>query len=222
MSLESPTRSLFLINFITGISDGLVLPLAACMIALPFFGGRPLMIAATGVVLALLGASVFGWARYKGEEEEIHHKHPELGLEEAERELALLKNIGIDDALTESMKVEMEQERALWLKEIRENELGWEQHDKKRACRSAIDTAAGFFTGGILVALPFAVVSQDLLSLLIPLVWALLCMVLQGWLKGRITGRNPAGAAMLSGLRGVAIMIIAGLLAWIIFRLQRG
>ena len=85
MSPQSQTRSLFLINVITGISDGLVLPLAACIIALPFFTGQSLMTAGTGVVLALLGALVFGWARYAGEQEEIHHKHPELGLEEAER-----------------------------------------------------------------------------------------------------------------------------------------
>ncbi len=86
------------------MSEGLVLPLAACIIA-AWLSAPPVFTAiGAGMVIALAGALVFGWARYAGEREEIRHKHPELGLEEAEKELALLKKIGIDVDLTENMK----------------------------------------------------------------------------------------------------------------------
>lgn len=220
MSAQSQKPSLFPVDFLAGMSEGLVLPLAACIIALSFFDGSPLPAMVTGIAVALPGALVFGWARYSGELEEIQHKHPEHGLEEAEKELALLQHIGIDATLTEAMKAEMEQERALWLKEIQEHKLGWEQQDKKRAFRGAMHTAAGFFTGGILVAIPFISVTPERTSLLIPLVWAFVCLGILGWIKGRVTGRSPVGTAAMSSLRGVAITLVAGLVAWAVHHMK--
>ncbi len=222
MPVQPQRKSLFLINFLTGISDGLVLPLAACILALPFFMERPVIVIGIGLTTGFFGALVFGWARYSGEQEEILHKHPELGLEEAQREINLLRNIGIDDSLTEEMKAEMEQERKLWLKEVEENELGWEQQDKNRARRSAMHTGLGFFAGAVLVAVPFALVNRAPVSAVIPLLWILLCLFLLGWYKARLTGRKPLAAAAISGLRGLVIVVITGTIAWVISRMQQG
>jgi VIT1/CCC1 family predicted Fe2+/Mn2+ transporter len=222
MPVQTQQKSLFLVNFLTGISDGLVLPLAACIIAIPFFSGQPAMLSGTGLVTGLFGALVFAWARYSGEREEIHHKHPELGLEEAQREINLLRNIGIDDALTEAMKAEMEQERALWLKEVQDNELGWEQLDEKRARHAALHTGLGFFAGAVLVAVPFTLVNRALMSAIIPLLWILLCLLLLGWYKGKVTDRDPVRAAVFSALRGLVIVMIAGGIAWVVSRLRQG
>lgn len=222
MPVQTQPQSLFLVNFLTGISDGLVLPLAACIIALPFFMGQPAMLGGTGMVIGLFGALIFAWARYSGEQEEIHHKHPEHGLEEAQREINLLRHIGIDDALTEAMKTEMEQERALWLKEVQDNELGWEQQDKSRARRAALHTGLGFFAGAVLVTAPFALVNRAVVSAIIPLLWILLCLLLLGWYRGKVTGRDPVRAAVLSALRGLVIIVIAGAIAWVVTRLRQG
>lgn len=202
------------------MSDGLVLPLAACIVGLAWELEHPFVAVIAGVVVALAGALAFGWARYAGEREEISHNHPQLGLEEAERELALLKTIGIDDALTAGMKAEMEQERALWLKEIAEHELGWEHYDARRARLAAVHTALGFITGGIMVSLPFVIYNGTWASLVPPLCWSLCCLLVLGWGKGRFTGRPPVAAALLSAARGLAIAGVAGLIAWAVTQLR--
>ena len=222
MPVQTQQKSLFLVNFLTGISDGLVLPLAACIIALPFFLGSPVMLTGTGLAVGLFGALVFAWARYSGEQEEIHHKHPEHGLEEAQREIDLLRHIGIDDVLTETMKTEMARERVLWLKEVQDNELGWEQQDKQRARYAALHTGLGFLAGAVLVTAPFALVNPAIVSAIIPLLWILLCLLLLGWYKGKVTDRNPVHAAVFSALRGLVIIVIAGAIAWIVSRLRQG
>lgn len=214
------TASLFPVDFITGLSDGLILPLAACMIALPFAQERVLAPVVAGLAVGLAGACAFGWARYAGEREEIDHKHPQLGLEEAERELSLLKAIGIDDGLTESMKAEMARERELWLREVQEHELGWEQADDARARRGALHTATGFLTGAVLVSAPFLLVHTFSLSLAGPLCWALFCLLVTGWCKGRLTGRPKIITAIVGAARGLTIMTVAAAITWAVIQLQ--
>ncbi len=214
------TPSLFPIDFITGISDGLILPLAACIIALPFADERPLAPVAAGLTFALIGACAFAWALYAGEREEIGHKHPELGRAEAEKELALLQKIGIDEGLTAGMKAEMARERELWLREVQEHQLGWEQADSTRAWRGALHTALGFLTGGILVSAPFLYFQSFAVSLAAPLCWALCCLWVTGWSKGKLTGRPGRLTALISAARGLIMMLVAGGIAWAVMQMQ--
>ncbi len=103
---------------------------------------------------------------------------------------------------------------------MQEHELGWEQEDGKRAGHSGLVTGAGFFAGGALVTLPFIAFTGELHTFIFPFCWALLCLSVLGWAKGYITGQSPAGEALRHGLRGLAMMIIAGMVAWTISRLH--
>lgn len=142
-------KSLSIINFITGSSDGLKLPLAACIMLIALFPGQPLrLVLGVGVLVALAGAVVFGLARFLGEREEISHRHPDLAAAEEAKEEAMMAAIDIDPGLTKSMMASMAQEKQLWLKEIRENDMDWEEYDRGRARRSGLHTALGFFFGG--------------------------------------------------------------------------
>lgn len=210
------TRShLFLVNFLTGISDGLVLPFIACIIAYPFFR-EPGLLFFTGFIVAFTGAVVFGLARYFGEREEIHHHHPQLAHEDAEREEALMRHIGIADELTEDMKNQMAAERSLWLQEVQENEMGWERQDKKRALTGAVHTGAGFLLGGILACAPvYILLIQEALYYL-PVMIMLLLLLAFDVLKARVTGQKARRVMLQGFLKSAAAIVAAMFLAFFI------
>ncbi len=208
--MEAQTRqSLFAINFITGLSDGLSLSFAACIIAMPFCMANLWLTAWAGTGVALIGAIAFGMARFLGEKEEISHRHPELALEEADEEIALMQAIGIDPGLTQDMKAQMESERALWLKEIQEHELGWESYDSSRARKSGWQTAAGFLLGGVLVSLLFAGIADAWGSLYKAIPFILLLFYGLGWYKGNLTGKPAGRMAAYQLVMGLAVALAA-------------
>jgi VIT1/CCC1 family predicted Fe2+/Mn2+ transporter len=221
MPAGRPYNILFRVNFMTGISDGLVIPFAACIIAYPFFraaSGHGILLA--GLLVSLAGAIVFGLARYFGELQEIEHNHPGYAAAEAQKELDLLRSIGIDKEIREEMNAEMEQERLLWLREIKDHELGWEHKDALRARHSGIHTGLGFFTGGLMVSLPFYYAGIELLSLAVPVVVALTCFVLFGWIKASFIRQSPGAVIIAYVMKSMMTSIAACAVAFFISRLQ--
>src|SRR5690606_38777913 len=91
-SMSSPS-TLTRVNVLTGMSDGLMLPFMCCIVA-SFFTTDKITIALTGLASALLGATLFGLARYMGENEEIAHHHPQRSADDRARESELLARIG--------------------------------------------------------------------------------------------------------------------------------
>jgi VIT1/CCC1 family predicted Fe2+/Mn2+ transporter len=206
--MKPAKNNLSLINFTTGISDGLILPFVSCIIASVHFIHTPWKLFGIGFVIALAGALVFGLARFFGEREEIKHNHPQMAAAEAKKEAELMSAIGIDKELTLDMQMQMEQERALWLKEVQENDMGWEQYDSKRAIRSGLQTGLGFLAGGILVCLPFAFIQGEIMSFIIPCIFYLVLLFAFGWLKGKLIHTNPLKSALVKSSKGFIVLIL--------------
>lgn len=212
---RSSGSSLFPVNFITGTSDGLLLPAAACIIALPLRSGIAVIPFYAGLGISVAGAVVFGLARYFGEKEEISHHHPGLAAEEAAKELALLEAIGIAPELIDDMKPEMEAERMQWLREIKEHEMGWEEPDGKRARQSGIHTGLGFLAGGLWVSL----LAYLLLKGIFPLVLLSVFFAtagLFGWVKAGITDKPRARMAVMHICKAFIICCCAFLAAFLV------
>jgi VIT1/CCC1 family predicted Fe2+/Mn2+ transporter len=207
-------RSLFIINFITGLSDGLILPWAASFIALSLFKDESWKVSGIGIAVSMAGALAFGLARFYGEKEEIRHHHPQLAAPEAEKEAALMQAIDIDPELSRNMLAQMEEEKELWLKEIRENHIGWENYDPRRAAGSGLQTALGFLAGGLLVCLAFSLLVIRMHSpWLALLVGPGICFSL-GWYRGRLSGYSPLRNGLLQLMAamvviGVALVVVA-------------
>lgn len=201
--------NLSLVNFTTGISDGLILPFACSIIAFAHLGHTPWKLFGLGFLVASAGALVFGLARFWGEREEIKHNHPEMAAEETREEIALMNAIGIAEELTLEMQVQMGKEREQWLKEIKENGMGWEQFDNNRARKSGLQTGLGFLTGGILVCIPFAFIQEELLCLTVPCIFYLGLLFLFGWLKGKLTSTNPLRSAFYKTSKGSVVLVLA-------------
>ena len=166
------------------------------------------MLFGVGIIVALAGALVFGLARFFGEREEIKHNHPQMAADEAMKETALMNAIGIDKELTLEMQTQMEQERALWLKEVQDNDMGWELYDNKRAIRSGMQTGFGFLAGGILVCLPFAFIQGEVMGLMIPATFYLALLFAFGWIKGKLSRSNPLKSALYKSAKGFVILIL--------------
>jgi VIT1/CCC1 family predicted Fe2+/Mn2+ transporter len=159
--------------------------------------------------VALIGGFAYGAARFFGEREEIKHNHPQLAFHEAEKEAELMNAIGIDTELTSDMQAQMEQERKMWLNEVEDNEMGWEHYDESRALKSGVQTAFGFFIGGLTVCLPFCFSNSDLLYLIFPCVYYLVLLFLFGWIKGKILGIKPLRTALQLASRGFILLVFA-------------
>jgi VIT1/CCC1 family predicted Fe2+/Mn2+ transporter len=214
ISMKPAKNNLSLINFTTGVSDGLILPFAFCLITSPHFLHTPWKLFGVGIIVAFAGALVFGLARFFGEREEIKHNHPLMAADEAKKEVALMNTIGIDKELSLEMELQMEQERALWLKEVQENDMGWERYDNKRAIKSGLQTGLGFLSGGALVCLPFAFMQDEVMGLVIPSILYLLLLFVFGWLKGKLIHTNPLRSAIDKSSKGFVVLILVFVLLY--------
>jgi len=154
MAFDNNSSDLVIVNYFTGIGDGLILPfISGTMVFLLTSNGiLSLVILA---ITALLGAVAFGLARYFGEIAEIEHHHPVLSESDARKEQEMMDYVGIDKSLVASINEDMAREKEDWLKEMKENELNWAQISKIRARKGGWQTGLGYFLGAILAAVAF-------------------------------------------------------------------
>lgn len=210
MPTQTHTTSLFPVNFITGVSDGLVLPFAACTIAYPH-GMDTYGLIGIGIAVTLIGGAAYGLARFFGEREEIRHHHPQIALKEAEKEAELMTAIGIDKELTSDMQARMEAERASWLKEVEENEMGWNKYDTGRAVKSGLHTASGFLSGGLFICLPFLLFPAYPWLLL---VWAVTTYAIFGKIRAFVTQDHRTTSYLAYLLKSIGMIAIACIIAF--------
>jgi VIT1/CCC1 family predicted Fe2+/Mn2+ transporter len=199
------------------MSDGLMLPFMCCIVA-SFFTTDKITIALTGLASALLGATLFGLARYMGENEEIAHHHPQRSADDRARESELLARIGIDPALIEEMEARMVKEQEDWLQEVEEHNMGWNKPDSHRSRRAACETGLGFFTGGVLTCLPTLFWQLSPLLQSFPVLLAMLLFVVFALLKRKLLLAAPGFKVWAYPLRGLTLM----LLIYFLFRLLQG
>lgn len=209
MSRHKAASSLSLINYITGISDGLLLPVVPC--ALLLLSGASSEAFLWCNIAAFMGALAYGLARFLGERQEIKHHHPGFAKEELPQDEKLLKHIGIDENLVSDIMEQVGQEQELWLQEIRENDMDWEAYDPKRALKSGLQTGLGFLAGTYIGLLPFLVLYNNISHIVIFLFTELCLLFAFGWLKGRYVYNNPLRYGILQVLLGVLLFLVLGM-----------
>ncbi len=215
MADKKTSSSLFPVNFLTGISDGLILPLMVCIIAGVLSAADSRYIAWIGTGVSLAGALVYSFARFRAEQEEIRHNHPACSESERKQETALLTHIGIPQEIVKEIEKEVQKEKNTWLKEIKENNMGWESPERIRALRGAVHTGAGFLLGGLLVSLPFWV-DTTVNHLFLSVSVSFFCLVLTGIVTVSITGKKLLPTIMHQVVRGLLAYGAAFFLAYIL------
>lgn len=197
-------NTLFWVHFLTGFGDGLLLPLSATLL-LAAFTAPALPPLAAGLLVTLLGALIFGWARYAGEYDEIRQHNAAFSRSEMERESNLLHYIGIDKELIDRMRLDREHEKEQWRLQLRENGIPWDKPDRRRAMHGGLQTGAGFLCGGLLCLLPFffefgwgAVNLRGLFRFAYPalLVWPLILLAAQGFFRALLVRRSAVAGVI--------------------------
>jgi len=156
MAFDNNSSDLVIVNYFTGIGDGLILPfITGTMVFLLTSNGMLSLVILA--ITALLGSVAFGLARYFGEIAEIEHHHPVLSAPEARKEQEMMNYVGIDNSLVTAINEDMNREKKDWLKEIEDNELNWEQISKTRARKGGWQTGLGYLSGAVLAATAFFV-----------------------------------------------------------------
>jgi VIT1/CCC1 family predicted Fe2+/Mn2+ transporter len=210
--MTKPKTSLSIVNYITGISDGMLLPIIPCTLTTLFWGNTSREAFIWFNLATCVGALAYGFARFIGEKEEIKHNHPDITKQELLQDERRLKHIGIDEGIVNDMMKQVEQEQDLWLKEVRENDLGWEHLDLRRAQKSGIQTGCGFLAGAYIVALPFLLFSLNANTIVPFILTEFGLMFLFGWIKGKYIYNSPLRSAAFQLLKGVLIFLILALL----------
>lgn len=208
----SPPSTLTRVNLLTGMSDGLMLPFMCCIVA-SFYTTDKSLVGLAGLTSAVLGAVLFGLARYMGENEEIAHHHPQMSAKDRARESELLARIGIDPALIQEMEARMAKEQEEWLQEVEEHNMGWDKPDSHRSRRAAYETGCGFFIGGVITCLPTLFWQLSPLIQSIPVIVALLLFVVFALLKRKLLQAASGFKVWAYPMRGLTLILLIYLLS---------
>ncbi len=200
-------------DFVIGMSDGLTVPFALA-------AGLSGAVDETGIVITAglaeiaAGSIAMGLGGYLAGRTEIEHYESEERREydeiihKHEIEIAETKEIfaqyGISEELQEKIAREMAKKPKEWVDFMMRFELGLERPDKNRAHTSAFIIAASYIMGGLipLSAYFFTATAQE--GLVYSSIITLICLIVFGLVKSKLTGQPLLKGAVRVTLIGAA------------------
>jgi VIT1/CCC1 family predicted Fe2+/Mn2+ transporter len=211
-------------DFVIGMSDGLTVPfaLAAGLSAV----ATPSLVITAGLAEIAAGSIAMGLGGYLAGRTEIEHYEAEEQREyeevktKHEVEIRETKEIfaqyGLSDALQESIAREMAKKPKEWVDFMMRFELGLERPDKNRAHQSALIIAVSYIIGGLIPLSAYFFTSTAQQGLIYSSIITLLCLIVFGLVKSKLTGQpllkgalrvTLIGAAAATAAFGIAKMI---------------
>ena len=209
-------------DFVIGMSDGLTVPFALAAGLTGAISDTNIIITAglaeiaAGSIAMGLGGYLAGRTEiehYESEErreyDEIIHKHA-IEIQETKDVFA---QYGVSEELQEKVAQEIAKDDKKWVDFMMRFELGLEKPDKHRALQSAFVIGISYVIGGLipLTAYFFTPSSQE--GLIYSSIITLICLVIFGLVKSKLTGQPLLKGALRVALVGTAAAAIAYLLA---------
>jgi vacuolar iron transporter family protein len=199
-------------DFVIGMSDGLTVPfaLAAGLSAV----ATPSLIITAGLAEIAAGSIAMGLGgylagrteieHYEAEEqreyEEVKHKH-EVEIRETKE---IFAQYGLSDELQEQIAREMAKKPKEWVDFMMRFELGLERPDKNRAHHSALIIAISYIVGGLIPLSAYFFTSTAEEGLIYSSIITLLCLIVFGLVKSKLTGQPLLKGALRVTLIGAA------------------
>ncbi|QIX60178.1 iron transporter [Hymenobacter sp. BT18] len=211
---EHLTSSAMLQDIVIGLSDGLTVPFALAAGLSGAVDSSGLVITA-GLAEIVAGSIAMGLGGYLAGRTEVEHYQAELAREY--REVAevphveraevdeLLAEMGLSPATRAQAVAELTADPDQWVRFMMKYELGLEKPDPQQARKSALTIGLAYALGGLvpLTAYFFTVTPRE--GLLWSAVITLLCLLVFGYLKSRLTGQPPVlGALRMAGIGALA------------------
>ncbi len=200
-------------DFVIGMSDGLTVPFALAaglsgavdQIEIVITAG--LAEIAAGSIAMGLGGYLAGRTEiehYDSEErreyDEVEYKH-EVEIQETKE---IFAEYGVSDELQEQIAREMAKNPKKWVDFMMRFELGLERPDKNRAQQSAFIIGSSYIIGGLIPLSAYFFTDSTETGLIYSTIITVICLVVFGLVKSKLTGQPLLKGAMRVTLIGVA------------------
>jgi VIT1/CCC1 family predicted Fe2+/Mn2+ transporter len=200
-------------DFVIGMSDGLTVPFALAAGLSGAVSSTDIVITA-GLAEIAAGSIAMGLGGYLAGRTEIEHYESEERREydeiinKHEIEIAETKEIfaqyGISEDLQEKIAREMAKKPKEWVEFMMRFELGLERPDKNRAHHSALVIAFSYIVGGLIPLSAYFFTESAQEGLIYSSIITLICLVVFGLVKSKLTGQPLLKGAMRVTLIGAA------------------
>jgi len=221
------SSSAMLQDIVIGLSDGLTVPFALAAGLSGAVSSSGLVITA-GLAEIVAGSIAMGLGGYLAGRTEVDHYAAELARERREvREVPhieraevdeLLAEMGLSDATRQQAVAELTADSEQWVKFMMKYELGLEEPDPRQAPKSAATISLAYAVGGLIPLSAYFFTDTPAQGLLWSAGITLVCLLIFGFFKSRLTGQPAVAGA----LRMAAVGTLAAAAAYGVARLVRG
>ncbi len=212
-------------DFVIGMSDGLTVPFALAAGLSGAVDSNAIVITA-GLAEIAAGSIAMGLGGYLAGRTEIEHYDSEekREYEEIEKlhhvEIQETKDIfaeyGLNDELQEKVAHAIAQDKKKWVDFMMRFELGLDKPDKNRAHQSAFIIGISYVVGGLIPLTAYFFTETSREGLLYSSIITLICLVVFGLIKSKLTGQplfkgalrvTLVGAVAAAAAFGIATLI---------------
>ena len=201
-------------DIVIGLSDGLTVPFALAAGLSGAVQSSGLVITA-GLAEIVAGSIAMGLGGYLAGRTEVEHYDAELKreyqevkdvphVERAEVD-ELLAEMGLSAATRAQAVQELTADADQWVRFMMKYELGLEKPDPRQAPKSAVTISAAYAVGGLIPLSAYFLTNTPTEGLALSAVITLVCLLVFGYLKSRMTGQPPViGALKMAGTGALA------------------
>ena len=221
------TSSAMLQDIVIGLSDGLTVPFALAAGLSGAVTSSGLVITA-GLAEIVAGSIAMGLGGYLAGRTEVEHYSAELAREHHEVQTVpdierieveeLLAEMGLSAETRRQAVAELTADPAQWVKFMMKYELGLEEPDPKQAPKSAVTISAAYAVGGLIPLSAYFFTATPAQGLAWSAAITLVCLLVFGFVKSRMTGQPPVVGAIKMAVVGA----LAAAAAFGVARLVQG
>lgn len=212
-------------DFVIGMSDGLTVPFALAAGLSGAVDSTAIVITA-GLAEIAAGSIAMGLGGYlagrteiehydseeKREYDEVVNKH-EIEIQETKE---IFAEYGVSEELQEKVAREMARDPKKWVDFMMRFELGLERPDKHRAHQSAFIISISYVIGGLIPLSAYFFTDSSTQGLLYSSIITLICLIIFGLVKSKLTGQPLVKGALRVTIVGAAAAAAAFAIAKLI------
>ncbi len=214
----------FLRDIVIGLSDGITVPFALTAGISGAVDSNHIIITA-GIAEICAGAIAMGLGGYLAGKTEEEHYYNELGREydeikklpdvEKQEVREVFAHYGLSEEVQTIIADELAKDDKQWVDFMMRYELGLEAPEKGRAAKSARNIALSYIAGGAIPLLGYVFTDSAATGLRDSSIITILCLILFGFFKSKLTGQNPwIGSLKTTGIGILAAASAFGIAYW--------
>ncbi|MCJ7467792.1 MAG: VIT1/CCC1 transporter family protein [Maribacter sp.] len=214
----------FITDMVIGMSDGLTVPFALAAGLSAAVASNAIIITA-GIAEIVAGSIAMGLGGYLAGKTEIEHYDSELRREFdevenlPEKEKEEVREIFADYGLSEQSQTliveELAKDKVKWVDFMMKFELGLERPSLNRARNSALTIGGAYIIGGFIPLCGYIFTQAPKEGLLFSSALTIVCLLVFGYFKSKVTGQPPLKGA----LKVMVIGVIAAAAAFFVAQL---